>query len=54
MGDNTSQGLTREQKEELEQYARVSQEPRGLPPDREMVHKIPLKEGVDPINVRPY
>lgn len=30
------------------------QEPRGLPPDREMVHWIPLKEGTDPVNARPY
>lgn len=37
----------------LEQYAGVFQEPRGLPLDREMVHMIPLKEGIDPIKFDP-
>ncbi|XP_017436729.1 uncharacterized protein LOC108343145 [Vigna angularis] len=52
------QGLTEEQSWEMEkllsQYRGVFTEPAGLPPDRGMVHHIPLKEGIDPINVRPY
>ncbi|KOM49767.1 hypothetical protein LR48_Vigan08g059400 [Vigna angularis] len=38
----------------LERYANVFHEPNGLPPDRGLVHQIPLKEGTDPVNVRPY
>lgn len=52
------QGLTPKQNQAIEQiidrYSRVFHEPQGLPPDRGMVHHIPLKEGTDPINVRPY
>lgn len=33
----------------LSQHARVFHESRGLPPDRGMVHQIPLKEGTDPM-----
>lgn len=29
-------------------------EPHGLPPERGMEHKIILKEGIGPVNVRPY
>ncbi|BAT81659.1 hypothetical protein VIGAN_03144100, partial [Vigna angularis var. angularis] len=38
----------------LGQHDVVFSEPTGLPPSRGMVHHIPLKEGVHPINVRPY
>lgn len=39
----------------LEQYSEVFKEPQGLPPVREQFdHKIPLKEGTDAINLRPY
>ncbi|XP_052723768.1 uncharacterized protein LOC128193723 [Vigna angularis] len=38
----------------LERYADVFHEPNSLPPDRGMTHPIPLKEGTDPVNVRPY
>ena len=30
------------------------EEPRGLPPIRKHEHKITIKEGVNPVNVRPY
>lgn len=38
----------------LERYHQVFQEPQGLPSGREMKHRIALKEGAGPINVRPY
>lgn len=38
----------------LAKFEEVFKEPRDLPPAHSMVHKIPLKEGVDPVNVRPY
>lgn len=56
--ENTHQELTTGKKEELElvlaRFEEVFQEPRGLPPARNTVHQIALKEGADPINVRPY
>lgn len=52
------QGLTEEQGREMEQlsvqYGGVFTEHAGLPSNRGMVHHIPLKEGVDLVNVRPY
>nr|CAD1821648.1 unnamed protein product [Ananas comosus var. bracteatus] len=38
----------------LKEYADLFAEPQGLPPVRIFDHKIPIKEGVEPINVRPY
>ena len=38
----------------LEHYVDVFVEPTQLPPAREVDHCIPLKEGTEPINVRPY
>ena len=38
----------------LEEYAELFQEPKRLPPTREIDHHITLKEGAEPINVRPY
>ena len=38
----------------LEQYVDVLAEPTQVPPAREVNHFIPLKEGMEPINVRPY
>ena len=35
-------------------YAELFQEPNHLPPQREIEHRIHLKEGADPVNVRPY
>jgi hypothetical protein len=38
----------------LQEYADVFQQPSRLPPAREVDHCITLKEGTEPINVRPY
>jgi predicted aspartyl protease len=38
----------------LQEYADVFQQPSRLPPAREVDHCIMLKEGTEPINVRPY
>ena len=38
----------------LGEFEDVFQEPFKLPPLREIDHHIPLKEGTQPINVRPY
>ncbi|RVW13613.1 Transposon Ty3-I Gag-Pol polyprotein [Vitis vinifera] len=38
----------------LKEYEDVFQEPSSLPPAREVDHCITLKEGTEPINVRPY
>ncbi|PKA66317.1 hypothetical protein AXF42_Ash007014 [Apostasia shenzhenica] len=38
----------------LDFYSDVFNEPRGLPPHRAFNHQIILKDGTDPINVKPY
>lgn len=38
----------------LKDYDDLFQEPHALPPIRLHDHRIPLKEGTQPINVRPY
>ncbi|KAK7247608.1 hypothetical protein RIF29_42494 [Crotalaria pallida] len=38
----------------LDQFKHVFAVPTGLPPVRDNDHRIPLKSGTDPINVRPY
>ena len=38
----------------LKEYEGFFEEPTQLPPNREVDHKIPIKVGMDPINVRPY
>jgi len=38
----------------LKEYADIFAEPKTLPPHRSHDHKIILKEGTSPINVRPY
>ena len=38
----------------LQEFHQVLEEPRTLPPSREFDHRIPLKEGIAPVNVRPY
>lgn len=38
----------------LSQFRKVFADLVGLPPDYSMVHHIPLKEGIDLVNVRPY
>lgn len=38
----------------LQQFNRIFDEPKSLPPEREFVHCITLKECAGPVNVRPY
>ncbi|KAL0533702.1 hypothetical protein IC582_027743 [Cucumis melo] len=38
----------------MKQYVDVFEWPKQLPPRREIEHQIHLKEGTNPINVRPY
>ncbi|KAL8100580.1 hypothetical protein AgCh_032728 [Apium graveolens] len=51
--------MTPDKNQELEylkkQYADIFMEPDKLPPPRQMFdHRIPLQEGTNPINIRPY
>ncbi|WVY89838.1 hypothetical protein V8G54_035352 [Vigna mungo] len=54
----TYMGLTRTQRGDMEkllgQYEVVFKEPSQLPPVRDMQHRITLKEGSDPVSIRPY
>jgi len=38
----------------LHEFSDVFMEPSSLPPSRQIDHSIPLKEGIAPVNVRPY
>lgn len=40
--------------EVLQQHQQVFSEPSGLPPGCETDHAIPLREGTDPVNMRPF
>ena len=51
-GPTTDQ--TRQLQGVLSEFATVFHEPKGLPPPRGIDHRIPIKAGTDPINVRPY
>lgn len=48
------QGVPKNLEKVLQQNASVFQEPSGLPPRRDHEHSIVLKEGSDPVGVRPY
>ncbi|XP_017431908.1 uncharacterized protein LOC108339280 [Vigna angularis] len=41
-------------KQIMSNFDGVFREPQGLPPERKVDHRIPLKEGTEPISVRPY
>ncbi|XP_035544588.1 uncharacterized protein LOC118347982 [Juglans regia] len=41
-------------RELLQEFSDLFIEPSSLPPTREVEHSITLKEGIEPINVRPY
>lgn len=36
------------------EYAQVFSEPKGLPPNKEVDHCIPMKAGIDPVTICPY
>ena len=38
----------------IEAFTAIFEEPQQLPPVREIDHCIPLKDGMEPTNVRPY
>jgi hypothetical protein len=38
----------------LQNFSNMFAEPSSLSPTREIDHGIPLKEGTEPVNVRPY
>ncbi|KAJ8765745.1 hypothetical protein K2173_014867 [Erythroxylum novogranatense] len=48
------EGIHLDMQQLLHQYADIYQHPTELPPEREINHRIILKEGTDPVNVRPY
>jgi hypothetical protein len=41
-------------KELLQAFLDIFTDPSSLPPTREVDHRITLKEGTEPVNVRPY
>ncbi|KAJ8752590.1 hypothetical protein K2173_005479 [Erythroxylum novogranatense] len=47
-------GLHPDMQKLLAQFSDIYQKPSQLPPEREIDHHINLKEGADPVNVRPY
>ena len=56
---NTLQGtvaaqLPSDMQQILQEYEDIFKEPTQLPPSREVDHQINLKEGTEPVNVRPY
>ncbi|KAL4318769.1 hypothetical protein GQ457_18G015560 [Hibiscus cannabinus] len=38
----------------LQEFSDIFHEPTEIPPTRDIDHRIPLKDGTEPINVRPY
>lgn len=58
MGDELQNDLPEDEMRQLQQvledFAQVFSEPEGLPPNRNVDHRIPIKAGVDPVNVCPY
>lgn len=38
----------------IKKHQKMFEEPKGLPPIRTQDHKIPLKDGSQPVNLRPY
>ena len=52
--DSSWDGIQPDMQQILSEFEDVFQEPSKLPPLQEIDHYIPLKEGTQPINVRPY
>ncbi|KAL6323626.1 hypothetical protein AAG906_039221 [Vitis piasezkii] len=52
--EGNSTPVPQELKELIEAFDDIFQAPSQLPPQRDIEHQITLKEGTDPINVRPY
>lgn len=52
--DDTTVGFPEEWSVLLDSYAQVFSEPTGLPPTRGKVDTITLKEGANPVSVRPF
>lgn len=48
------EGIHPEMQQLLSQFADIYQKPTQLPPHRDIEHHINLKDGTDPVNVRPY
>lgn len=46
--------IEEEEQQVLNEFEQVFSEPKGLPPPREVDHRIPIKAGIDPVNVPPY
>jgi hypothetical protein len=38
----------------LQKYSELFQEPKSLPPQRNCDHSIPLQQGTQPVNIKPY
>ena len=38
----------------LQQFSKMLETPKGLPPERELDHQINLKPGVEPFKLKPY
>ncbi|RVW14863.1 Transposon Tf2-11 polyprotein [Vitis vinifera] len=53
-GQQNNEELSSDMQALLEEYSDVFAAPTSLPPTREIDHKIPLKDGTEAINVRPY
>ena len=54
IGVVTEEKIPEQVQELLNQYEDLLREPTQLPPPRNHDHKIPLKEGTDAVNMRPY
>ena len=53
-GQQNNEELSSDMQAMLEEYSDVFVASTSLPPAREIDHKIPLKDGTEAINVRPY
>ncbi|KZV26149.1 peroxidase 64 [Dorcoceras hygrometricum] len=51
---NGMQNTAPELRELIDRYGKLFEEPQGLPPKRRREHAIILKEGSEPVQVRPY